>query len=72
MFKGDFYEAAIEMDMILSYPWLRENRLGVFPHRNALAMDEPNFQLVMGKNPKKSKKFFRDGKKCKASEGERK
>ena len=34
--------------MILSYPWLRENKLGVFAHHNSLAIDEPEFTLLRG------------------------
>ena len=44
--KGDFYGAEIELDAILSYPWLRENSVGVFPHRDALARDWPYFGLL--------------------------
>ena len=51
LFEGEFYEANIDVDMILSYPWLRENRLGVFPHHNALAIDEPHFLLLQGGTP---------------------
>ena len=45
-FKGDFYGAKIESDAILSYPWLRENSVGVFPHRDALARDWLHFGLL--------------------------
>ena len=30
-FSGEFYGADIEVDAILSYPWMRENGLGIFP-----------------------------------------
>ena len=42
-FKGDFYGAEIELHAILSYPWLRENSVWVFPHRDALAREWPYF-----------------------------
>ena len=45
---GEFYEAEIDLDMILSYPWLREHALGVFPHLGSLAKDEPEFTLLHG------------------------
>ena len=45
-FSGEFYGADIEVDAILSYPWMRENGIGVFPHRDALAKDHPRFCLL--------------------------
>jgi hypothetical protein len=45
-FSGEFYGANIEVDAILSYPWMRENGVGVFPHRDALAKDHPRFGLL--------------------------
>ena len=47
-FEGEFYGAEIEVDAILSYPWLRQNSVGVFPHRDALARDWPFFGLLYG------------------------
>ena len=44
---GELYTADIRVDAILSYPWLRQNRLGVFPHMAALAMEDP-FVLLKG------------------------
>ena len=55
-FKGDFYGAEIELDAILSYPWLRENSVGVFPHRDALARDWPYFGLLYAWKEKVSAK----------------
>ena len=43
-----FYEADIQVDAILSYPWLRGQKIGVFPHLRALAMTEPHFVLLLG------------------------
>jgi hypothetical protein len=40
--QGTFHEADIQVDAILSYPWLKERFLGVFPHLEALAiLEEP-------------------------------
>ena len=55
-FKGDFYGAEIDFDAILSYPWLRENSVGVFPHRDALARDWPYFGLLYAWKEKVSAK----------------
>ena len=55
-FKGDFYGAEVEFDAILSYPWLRENSVGVFPHRDALARDWPYFGLLYAWKEKVSPK----------------
>ena len=43
-----FYEADITVDAILSFPWLKGNRVGVFPHLNALATLEPEFSVLLG------------------------
>ena len=43
-----FYEAEIKVDAIISYPWLLENKLGVIPHRRALAMEDPEPALLTG------------------------
>ena len=32
-----FHEADIQVDAILSHPWLEEKKLGVFPHLRSLA-----------------------------------
>ena len=47
-FKTAFYEAYIKIDAILSYPWMRKNELGVFPHLGALVMDKPKMALLYG------------------------
>lgn len=47
-FRAEFYVAEIDVDMILSYPWLRQNQVGVFPHHDALAIDTPYFALLHG------------------------
>ena len=40
-----FHEAAIRVDAILSFPWLREQELGVFPHKKALVTELPTSYL---------------------------
>ena len=44
--NAEFYEANIGLDAILSYPWLEENKIGIFPHHGALAVDKPQFTLL--------------------------
>ena len=51
---GEFYTADIRLDGIISYPWLKENRLGVFPHMGALAAEDP-FVLLKVFSGKKRK-----------------
>ena len=46
-FDVTFWEAEIEVDAILSHPWLFENKIGVFPHHKALAVDRPNLLSFM-------------------------
>ena len=46
--SAKFYEAAIQVDAILAYPWMRENEIGVFPHKRALALDFPELVLLYG------------------------
>ena len=43
-----FVDADIHVDAILSYPWLVENKLGVFPHLKALASMDPELCLLFG------------------------
>jgi hypothetical protein len=45
---AEFYAAKIDVDAILSYPWLRANHMGVFPHHDSLATDYPVFALLYG------------------------
>ena len=48
-----FYEAQIRVDAILSFPWMTQNKIGVFPHHNALAIDQPAFILLYGERERK-------------------
>ena len=50
-----FSEADIEVDAILSYPWMSANRVGIFPHHRALTRDEPEFTLLYGKKNGRSR-----------------
>ena len=65
--EGEFYEADIKVDAIISFPWLLHNRIGIFPHLGALAKDEPQFTLLYG-DPKGEvrRKKKRKGKRGKA------
>jgi len=36
------------VDAILSYPWMVQMKIGVFPHKRALAIDLPKFTLLFG------------------------
>ena len=63
-FDTEFYDANIQVDAILSFPWLAQNRLGIFPHHRALVMDSPDLQFLYGlrdhrrKKSKKGKKEY--------------
>ena len=46
---AELWEADIELDAILSYPWMVENQIGIFPHLKALAKDFPKLTLLFGK-----------------------
>ena len=52
-FDVQFWEADIEVDAILSYPWMYQNHIGIFPHHRALARDRPEFTLLYGKGSKR-------------------
>ncbi len=43
IYDATFWEAEIEVDAILSYNWLLRNKVGVFPHHKALALDTFNY-----------------------------
>ena len=45
-----FHEADIQVDAILSYPWLRENRLGVWVHELALEQHSASKRRVLLEN----------------------
>lgn len=47
-FQAEFYEAVIGVDAILSFPWMAQHKVGVFPHHQALALEEPVFTLLFG------------------------
>ena len=47
-FNVDFFEANIQVDAILSFPWMSKARLGIFPHHKALVMDTPDLHFLYG------------------------
>ena len=47
-YDATFYEADIKVDAILSYPWLCENGIGLFPHHHALCLDHPDLLFLYG------------------------
>ena len=47
-FDVEFYEANIKVDAILSYPWLSQAKLGIFPHHKALVLDSPGLNFLYG------------------------
>lgn len=47
--SAEFWEADIETDAMLSYPWMVENQIGFFPHLKALAKDFPKLTLLFVK-----------------------
>ena len=46
--KVTFFEADIRVDAILSYPWMAQNQIGVFPHLKAMALEKPRLTLLHG------------------------
>lgn len=47
-FQVEFYEAKIKVDAILSFPWLSQMKLGIFPHHKALVLDSPGLKFLYG------------------------
>jgi hypothetical protein len=47
-FDVEFYEAKIKVDAILSFPWLAQAKLGIFPHHKALVLDSPGLTFLYG------------------------
>ena len=56
--EATFFEADIRVDAILSYPWLVENGLGVFPHLKALSAVESKFSLRLGMPQQRKKSRY--------------
>ena len=52
-FCANFHVASIGVDAILSYPWLKEHKIGVFPHLESLALPHREQELLQ---PTKSSK----------------
>ena len=47
-YDAEMYEANIRVDAILSYPWLAQTKLGIFPHHQALVLDNPELSFLFG------------------------
>jgi len=47
-YNATFYEADIRVDAILSYSWMRQNGIGLFPHHQAVSLDHPELTLLFG------------------------
>ena len=45
--RATFYEAAIQVDAILAYPWMRENEIGVFPYKKSICHVYPRFNFAL-------------------------
>ena len=45
---GEFFEANIGIDAILSYPWCKKHHLAVVPHLKCLAIVQPNLVFIHG------------------------
>ena len=55
-FDVEFYEANIKVDAILSFPWLADMKLGIFPHHKALVQDSPTLHFLFGtRDPRKER-----------------
>jgi hypothetical protein len=46
-----FSDAHIHKDAILGFPWLKEQKLGLFPHLCALAFEHPKQELLRSSGP---------------------
>jgi hypothetical protein len=57
--SATFFEADIRIDAILSFPWLVENGIGVFPHLKALSLLDPEFSLLFGLSKAQKKRHVR-------------
>lgn len=57
-----FHEADIQVDAIIGYPWLYFCKVGIFPHHNALAVENP-FTLLYGL-PQTSRQDIFEGESC--------
>ena len=55
---AEFFLSDLRIDAIISYPWMRENRIGIFPHLQALALRDP-FVLLTGEIARPHKKHGR-------------
>ena len=61
---AEFYQACIDVDAILSFPWLSQYRIGIFPHRKALAIEDPYFAFLYGCKGERSRRKVQKGQRC--------
>ena len=63
----DFYEANINVDAILGCPWMKRNRLGIFPYLEALSLEREGGQLDLLKDstPRRNRHGWRRHRKSK-------
>ena len=54
--KATFLDANINVDLILSYPWLRENEIAVYLHLECLGVDTPDRLYLKSLNARRKKK----------------
>ena len=52
-FGASFFEAEINVDAIISFSWMAQHKIGVFPHKRALAIDHPELIMLYGLSDKK-------------------
>ncbi len=51
--RAKFYLAEIQLDVNLSYPWMKRNKLRVFPDLESLALRDPFMLLLVEPNRKR-------------------
>ena len=44
---ASLYDSATTVDLILGYPWLRQHRLGIMPHKDALLAEKPRGTIYL-------------------------
>ncbi len=61
LYEAEFFEAEIEAEAILGYDWMQDYKLGIYPHRNALACDSNSLVLLYGMTKEPARKEWRNG-----------
>jgi len=49
LFNVMFWEAQIDCDCILAFPWFAENKIGIYPHLKARGVANPEWTLLLDK-----------------------